>query len=167
VSGLELENHVTLHAAEVEATAILRIVTVALPDSPEGIVGIIRHGSDDTTIQDASAHRIGSLLEIGHQILLSQGDETIADGWWEAGAFDALSAALKDGEALEQEAAAWGIWNLMAVEHHRPVGQPVVLEVIRLLRYGSADGKEAAAGALGNLMSNSNLANASFAAEQG
>lgn len=49
----------------------------------------------------------------------------------------------------------------------RPVEEQVVAEIIRLLRYGSADGKEAAAGALGNMMSNVNAKNASVAAEEG
>lgn len=129
-TGLELENHVTLRAAEatyqsrigsrviicsrrfatqVEAAAILRIVTMPLAESPEGVVGQILNGSD-TTIHDASASRIGALLEIGHHILHSEGDPNTADTWWEAGAFDALAGALKDGPPLEQEAAAWGIW---------------------------------------------------------
>jgi len=102
------------------------------------------------------------------QILQSESDQAdeIAKLWWVAGAWPLLLKELVSGSPICRYGAAWSVWNLMGILNE-PVGKDIVAPLVALLDNGLADAKEAGAGALGNVVANTNKANASVAAAAG
>lgn len=169
---------------------MLRLEHQALPESMEGVVNFLKatgtpheaaaaglsgtrlafpEDEDQAYIQGM---QVGAAEEIGHQIQDAEDDTTggskeVAQGWWEAGALPALCRLLSEGTPEGKAAAAWGIWNLMGIIQNQPVEEGVVHLLMAVLETSSLDGKESAAGALGNVIVNVNKGNAHVAAELG